>query len=134
MRRLLTLIFIPLALSAQMSGQIAIASVTATATQAILQYTSPVAQACRIQVADMNRAITVASVSQANGQVTIQTAASWIARPISGFFGKFRRFEWLANRDFGSVYYEFGLFERGYQRRFGRQRGSFSRRCESRSL
>ena len=56
-------------------AQIAITGVATTATQAILQYTSPVAGACSVQVADMNRAIAITSGTQAAGLVTLQTKA-----------------------------------------------------------
>ena len=56
------------------AAQIAVIGVTTSPTQAIIQYTSPVDQVCTIQVADMNRAVTITSASQANGQVTAQTA------------------------------------------------------------
>jgi hypothetical protein len=75
MRRISALTAIAFASCFTLSGQIALDSVTVSATQAILQYTSPLASACSIQVADMNREISIASVSQANGLVAIQTAA-----------------------------------------------------------
>jgi hypothetical protein len=56
-------------------AQIAITGVATTSTQAILQYTSPVAAACSVQVADMNRAIAITSGAQAGGQVTLRTNA-----------------------------------------------------------
>ena len=62
-------------ISLPLSAQIAIQGVTVSATQAILQYTSPVPDPCSLQVADMNRAISITSVAQANGLVTVQTAA-----------------------------------------------------------
>jgi len=43
------------------AAQINVIGVTPTATQAILQYDSPVISACGLKVADMNRSITVAS-------------------------------------------------------------------------
>lgn len=75
MRPFLAFTFLSLVLASGGSAQIAISSVTTTATQAVLQYTSPVQQACSVQVADMNRSITVGSVAQSNGSVTIQTLA-----------------------------------------------------------
>lgn len=63
------------AASGQLPAQIAVAGVTTSATQAIIQYTAPVAQACSMQVADMNRSISITSAVQAGGQVTVQTAA-----------------------------------------------------------
>ncbi len=74
-RRIFALAPIALSLSAQLPGQISITSVTTSPTQAIIQYTSPIAAACSMQVADMNRAIAIASGVQAGGQVTIQTNA-----------------------------------------------------------
>src|SRR5579871_4849761 len=62
-------------LSSPLSAQIAIEGVTVSATQAILQYTSPVPDPCSLQVADMNRAISITSAAQSNGLVTVQTAA-----------------------------------------------------------
>ena len=58
-----------------LAAQISVTAVTTSPTQAIVQYTSPVTQACSIQVADMNRAISITSATQTNGQVTAQTAA-----------------------------------------------------------
>ena len=75
LRRISELAAVACVLSSPLSAQIAIAGVTVSATQAILQYTSPVADACSLQVADMNRAILIASVAQSSGQVTVQTAA-----------------------------------------------------------
>jgi hypothetical protein len=75
MRRISALAVVAFASSLTLSAQIALEGVTVSATQAILQYTSPVASACSIQVADMNRAISIASVAQANGLVTVQTGA-----------------------------------------------------------
>jgi hypothetical protein len=66
---------VPLALSGQMSGQIAISSITTSDTQAMIQYASPVAAPCRFQVADMNRAISIVAISQGTGQVTMTTVA-----------------------------------------------------------
>ena len=59
LRRISALLAIAFVLSFPLSAQIAIQSVTVSATQAILQYTSPVSDACSIQVADMNRAIAI---------------------------------------------------------------------------
>jgi hypothetical protein len=50
-------------------------SVSTTATQAILQYSSPVAQACSLKAADMNRGIVVTGGSKTGGVVTIATRA-----------------------------------------------------------
>src|ERR1700685_2309188 len=61
----------PLALFAQIN----VTSVSATTTQAILQYTSPIQGACSLKVADMDRALTMASATQSAGQVTVQTNA-----------------------------------------------------------
>ena len=52
-----------------------VSNVSATSTQAIIQYTSPAPGSCSLQVADMNRAISVASGTQASGSVTITTSA-----------------------------------------------------------
>ncbi len=73
--RPLWVILIPLVVSAQLSGQIAVSSVTTSSTQAILQFTSPISKPCSIQVADMSRSVTIVSGSQTSGRVTIQTAA-----------------------------------------------------------
>src|SRR5215475_5235318 len=75
LRRITELAVAAFALSCPVSAQIAIGSVTVSATQAILQYTSPVPDACSLQVADMNRSISITSVAQSNGLVTVQTAA-----------------------------------------------------------
>ena len=58
-----------------LAAQITVTGVSTTTTQAILQYISPVETACSVRVADMDRAIEIASGMQANGQVTIQTNA-----------------------------------------------------------
>ena len=50
-------------------------SVSTTATQAILQYSSPVDQACSLKAADMNRLIAVTNGTQAGGVATITTRA-----------------------------------------------------------
>ena len=50
-------------------------SLDTSANQAILNYTSPISGACSLQVADMNRGITIASGSQTGGTVTITTGA-----------------------------------------------------------
>jgi hypothetical protein len=50
-------------------------SVSTTATQAILQYSAPVAEACTLKAADMNRHITIAGGSQAGGVVAITTGS-----------------------------------------------------------
>jgi hypothetical protein len=57
------------------AAQIAMTGVSTTATQAILQYDSPVQQACGVKVADMNRAISIVSGTQSGGTVTITTRA-----------------------------------------------------------
>src|SRR5580692_1437369 len=59
----------PLALIAQIN----VTGVSTTATQAILQYTSPVQAACSLKVADMDRSLSIASATQSAGQVTVQT-------------------------------------------------------------
>jgi hypothetical protein len=74
-RRISGLAAVAFVLSLRLSAQIAIEGVTVSATQAILQYTSPVSDPCSLQVADMNRGISIASVAQSNGSVTVQTAA-----------------------------------------------------------
>ncbi len=74
-RSVLWLAPLALAVSGPVSGQIAITSVTTSATQAIIEYSSAVPASCSMQVADMNRAISIASGAQAGGQVTIQTNA-----------------------------------------------------------
>jgi hypothetical protein len=56
-------------------AQITVTGVETTATQAILRYDSPVQQACSVKVADMNRAIAIASGAQSGGMVTITTRA-----------------------------------------------------------
>ncbi len=50
-------------------------SVTTTATQAILRYSSPTEQACSLKVADMNRRIAIANGVQSGGVVSITTAS-----------------------------------------------------------
>ena len=50
-------------------------SVSTTATQAILQYSSPLDQACSLKVADMNRRIAVTTAVSAGGVVSITTRA-----------------------------------------------------------
>jgi hypothetical protein len=68
------------------AAQITVAGVSTTATQAILQYDSPVQQACNLEVADMNRSISIASGvsaapkrgvggSMSTATITITTAA-----------------------------------------------------------
>src|SRR5271157_3834184 len=53
-------------------AQITVTGVSTTATQAILQYSSPVQQACSLKVADMNRLISIASgVSAINRSLPI---------------------------------------------------------------
>jgi hypothetical protein len=74
-RRLSALPGLVALLSYPLMGQIDVTGVTTSPTQAIVQYTSPIEQACSIQVADMNRAITITSATQSSGQVTAQTAA-----------------------------------------------------------
>ena len=61
------------AAGAQAFFQISDISASTTATQAILQYTSPVPQACSLKAADMNRYIVVTGGSQGGGVVTITT-------------------------------------------------------------
>jgi hypothetical protein len=75
LRRITQLAVAAIVLSFPLSAQIAIENVTVSATQAILQYTSPVSSACSLRVADMNRSISITSVAQSNGLVTVQTAA-----------------------------------------------------------
>lgn len=74
-KRILLSLVIAAGASLSLAAQIAVSSVNTSATQAVIQFTSPVNQACSIQVADMNRAITIASVVQANGIVTVQTSS-----------------------------------------------------------
>jgi hypothetical protein len=57
------------------AGQISNLSVSTTATQAILRYTSPVSTGCLLKVADMDRRIRVASATQSTGRVTVTTVA-----------------------------------------------------------
>ena len=57
------------------AAQIVVTGVSTTAMQAILQYDSPVQQACSVKVADMNRAISALSGRQSSGTVTITTKA-----------------------------------------------------------
>ena len=54
-------------------SQISGLSVSTTATQAILRYSSPVDQACSLKTADMNRRITIANGTQSGGVVSITT-------------------------------------------------------------
>ena len=54
-------------------SQISGLSVSTTATQAILRYSSPTEQACSLKVADMNRRITIANAAQSGGVVSITT-------------------------------------------------------------
>jgi hypothetical protein len=54
-------------------NQTAITSITTSPTQAIINYTSTVP--CSIQVADMNRAISIAAATGNGGQVVVQTRA-----------------------------------------------------------
>ena len=61
----------PLALFAQIN----VTGVSTTATQAILQYTSPIQAACSLKVADMDRSLTMVSATQSAGQVTVQTTS-----------------------------------------------------------
>ncbi len=56
-----------------LSAQIAVTGFSASPSQAVVQYTAPVAGVCTAQLADMNRAIAIVSGAQNNGQVTIQT-------------------------------------------------------------
>src|SRR5271156_6726416 len=63
-------IALPLVLTAQIN-----VTVSTTTTQALLQYTSSVTGPCSLQVADMDRAITIVSGAEAAGQVLIQTSA-----------------------------------------------------------
>ncbi len=55
-------------------GQINLSSVSATVTQAIISYSSPVGQACSLQVADLNRQISIVSAAGAN-TITVVTEA-----------------------------------------------------------
>jgi hypothetical protein len=64
-----------LAIPSIAAAQITVTGVSTTATQAILQYDSPVQQACSVKVADMNRAISIVSGAQSSGTVTITTKA-----------------------------------------------------------
>ena len=61
------------AAGAQAFFQISDISASTTATQAILQYASPVDQACSLKAADMNRRLTVTAGSQGGGAATITT-------------------------------------------------------------
>src|SRR5580700_10298500 len=70
-KRISILAAAPMALFAQIN----VTGVSTTATQAILQYTSPIQGACSLKVADMARALAVASATQSAGQVTVQTNA-----------------------------------------------------------
>jgi hypothetical protein len=64
-----------LAIPAGAAAQITVSGVSTTATQAILQYDSPVEQACSVKVADMNRAVSIVSGTGSGGTVTITTKA-----------------------------------------------------------
>ncbi len=57
----------------QVSGLSAAISVSTTATQAILRYSSPTGQACSLKAADMNRRITITNGVQSGGIVSITT-------------------------------------------------------------
>jgi hypothetical protein len=70
-KRISVLAAAPLALFAQIN----VTGVSTTATQAILQYTSPIQAACSLKVADMDRSLVMASATQSAGQVTVQTNA-----------------------------------------------------------
>ena len=59
----------------QASSQVSGLSVSTTATQAILRYSSPADQACSLKVADMNRRVTIANGVQSGGVVSITTRA-----------------------------------------------------------
>jgi hypothetical protein len=48
-------------------------SVSTTATQAVLQYSSPTEEACSLRAADMNRRITISAATQSQGTVTVTT-------------------------------------------------------------
>lgn len=64
----------PLLFSGVALAQLGGVSVTPSVNQAVLQYVSPSSAACSIQVADMNRTITVTSVAQVSTTVTMQTS------------------------------------------------------------
>ena len=68
-KRISVLAAAPLALLAQIN----VTGVSTTATQAVLQYTSPVQAACSLKVADMDRSLAMASATQSAGQVTVLT-------------------------------------------------------------
>src|ERR1700735_4932235 len=70
-KRISILAAAPLALFSQIN----VTGVSTTATQAILQYTSPIQAACSLKVADMDRAVEMASATQSTGQVTVLTNA-----------------------------------------------------------
>jgi hypothetical protein len=63
------------ALTQSAPAPFSVSSVSTTSTQAILQYTAPVAGSCSLQVADMNRGISIASCSQSGGVVSCATSA-----------------------------------------------------------
>lgn len=70
-RVLSILAVVPVAVSAQISNL----AIEPTATQAIIRYTSPVAQACSLKIADMYRSVAIASASQTSGTVTVTTVS-----------------------------------------------------------
>src|SRR3984957_7219696 len=69
-RVLTLLVLLPLVVQ----GQISLSSVTSTSTQAIITYTSPVNQPCTLQVADLNRQISILSAT-GGPTVTVTTEA-----------------------------------------------------------
>ena len=66
---LLQILLVPLA-----AAQVSNIAVSTTTTQAILQYSSPVDEACTLRVADMNRLLAIVSGVYSNGIVTITTS------------------------------------------------------------
>lgn len=74
-RRISSLAAVALASAVQLCGQIAITGIASSDTQAAVTYISPVAQACSVRVADINRGIAIAYGTQAAGQVTVHTVA-----------------------------------------------------------
>ena len=75
MRRVCLVLAAALTIPMIAAAQITVVGVSTTATQAILQYNSPLHQACSVKVADMNRGIAIASGAQSGGVVTITTRA-----------------------------------------------------------
>lgn len=71
MRRLLLFLSLAFPCLAQISS----VSVSPESNRAILRYTAPDTNACTLQVADMNRGITIASASTTGGVVTVLTVA-----------------------------------------------------------